>query len=135
MLSSKRRNDLVEAARSLINVPWRHRGVTATGVDCIGLVVYAAKRAGVIPEDTKLEAYSTYPRPELLYRELPKFADRTLELQPGNFIFFGRTNLVHIALLSGPNSFIHADRNVGRVSEVPWTAPWDKYPYTIWEFR
>ena len=38
-------------ARAMVGVPWRHMGRSTAGVDCIGLILLAAFRAGVaLPE-------------------------------------------------------------------------------------
>lgn len=39
---------VLDEARALVGVPWRHMGRSAAGVDCIGLVWLAANRAGVL---------------------------------------------------------------------------------------
>jgi cell wall-associated NlpC family hydrolase len=41
----------VTAARAYLGAPWRHLGRSRSGVDCIGLVLLAARQAGVeIPD-------------------------------------------------------------------------------------
>ena len=43
--------DFVTAARAYLGAPWRHLGRSTAGVDCIGLVLLAARQAGVeIPD-------------------------------------------------------------------------------------
>lgn len=37
---------VVDAARALIGVPWRHMGRTRDGVDCLGLAILAYRAAG-----------------------------------------------------------------------------------------
>lgn len=41
------RQAFVEAARSLVGTPWRHRGRSYRGVDCIGLVELSGGLAGL----------------------------------------------------------------------------------------
>ena len=38
-------------ARALLGTPWRHLGRSETGLDCIGLVLVAAARAGIVLPD------------------------------------------------------------------------------------
>lgn len=42
---------LIAAARGYLGVPWRHLGRTRAGVDCIGLVLLAAREAGRLLPD------------------------------------------------------------------------------------
>ena len=35
-------------ARAMVGVPWRHMGVSAAGVDCIGLVLLAASAGSAV---------------------------------------------------------------------------------------
>lgn len=125
----------IDTARSVIGVPWRHRGVTRTGLDCIGLIIYCAKEAELLAVDFKVESYSTFPRPELMLKELGKIANRSSYVRPGGVLLFHRQNLVHLAIVSGYDTIIHADRDHGAVVEVPRTAPWDRYNYSFWEFK
>lgn len=39
---------MVQAARSLVGVKWRHRGRTHSGIDCLGLLDFSASVAGLI---------------------------------------------------------------------------------------
>jgi hypothetical protein len=45
------RNDIIAAARSFINVPWRDEGRNRMGVDCVGLLVEVSKIVGAPHED------------------------------------------------------------------------------------
>ena len=38
-------------ARALLGTQWRHLGRSETGIDCIGLVLVAAARAGIVLPD------------------------------------------------------------------------------------
>ena len=128
--------EFVNVARSLIGKPWRHRGCSVHEVDCVGLVVYSAKQVGILPITYQLPAYSTKPQPHIVLAELQRFATRVNDPAIGNIVFFSTgKRLVHVAIVSGPRSLVHADRNHGFVSEVPWTAPWNKIPYTLWELK
>ncbi|UTC29068.1 endopeptidase [Brevundimonas phage vB_BpoS-Marchewka] len=53
------RQDIINEARRLLGVPWRHRGRTSTGVDCIGLVCVVGAAFDVPYED--IEGYSRNP--------------------------------------------------------------------------
>lgn len=49
----------IAAARAYLGVQWVHQGRSRNGVDCVGLLVCAAKDAGIIVEDVR--NYSTRP--------------------------------------------------------------------------
>lgn len=53
------RREIYEYARTYTDVPWRHQGRTATGVDCIGLVCVTGDHFGVPYED--ISGYSRSP--------------------------------------------------------------------------
>jgi cell wall-associated NlpC family hydrolase len=57
---------LARAARGYLGVPWRHRGRDRNGLDCLGLVVLAARGAGLAVAEPA-EPYARGARgPELL---------------------------------------------------------------------
>lgn len=45
---------LYEAAMKYLDVPFRHRGRTPNGLDCVGLLVLAARDLGYIAQDKKV---------------------------------------------------------------------------------
>lgn len=109
--------------------------MTRTGVDCIGLILFCAKEAGLLRPEYSVESYGIHPKPAKLLIELQRIATRKVDKAPGGVVFFSEHNLVHLAIYSGPNKIIHADRGHGFVVEVPWTAPWNKYKSSYWEFN
>lgn len=50
-LSAAERTAFIAAARSYLNVPFRHRGRDRRGVDCLGLVVVAMQAVGRVMSD------------------------------------------------------------------------------------
>lgn len=52
----KYRNDIVSEARKYLNVPWRHQGRNAAGLDCCGLIIRVANDLGLADYD--IAAYS-----------------------------------------------------------------------------
>lgn len=49
---SPKRLEIVQEARSWVNVKWAHQGRSALGVDCAGLVILVAKELGLADYDT-----------------------------------------------------------------------------------
>ena len=46
--------ELWEAAMQYLNVPFRHRGRTKNGLDCVGLVILAGKDIGFVAQDLRV---------------------------------------------------------------------------------
>lgn len=59
---------LVEAARGYLGVPWRHLGRSREGLDCIGLVLLAARDCGIAVHDPA--PYEREPSSQRLRQEL-----------------------------------------------------------------
>jgi len=75
-------------ARSLIGTRWRHLGRNAAGLDCIGLVWLAARRAGVaLPEP---EPYAREPQDQALRAALHLHLDPVPldQAGPGDVLLF-----------------------------------------------
>jgi hypothetical protein len=76
----------VAAARSFVGVPWRHLGRSRTGVDCIGLVLLAAREAGVeLPDPAP---YAREPQGTRLLEGILARTARVSEILPGDVLLF-----------------------------------------------
>lgn len=117
---------LVTAARQYLGVPFRHRGRTARGLDCVGLGWRAYADLGVVLPD--LRQYGREPRDERLLKAIkaalgePVGFGPTAELQPGDVPLFDYNDEPHHVgivgwLAYGALSLIHADSIVGEVVE------------------
>ena len=104
------RQQVINAARKQLKVPYRWGGTNRSGFDCSGLVQYAYKQARIkIPRT----AFQQYLSSKKISRK---------ELQPGDLIFFhtrrrSRTRVNHVGMYLGNNKFIHAPRR-GRVVSI-----------------
>ena len=76
----------VAAARSYVGVPWRHLGRARTGVDCIGLVLLAARDAGVDLADPA--PYVREPQGTRLLEGILAYAERVSEAKAGDVLLF-----------------------------------------------
>ena len=112
---------IITAARECVGTPFRHQGrLPGVGLDCAGLVIHAARKAGFPVID-----YAGYPdtpfggtlrkmvEAQPLVVEIPK-----TDILPGDLLLM-RVNTApqHLAIVSYDNRIIHAFHNIGKVTE------------------
>lgn len=109
--------DMASAARSLIGVPFRHRGRTRAGLDCAGVVWLARKMAFGLKEDDR--AYPPRPTSQMVLDRISAHAQRVSlrEAAPGDVVVlrFG-SFATHLGILTA-ESVVHAV-HVGGVIET-----------------
>lgn len=91
--------EFIEAAYSVMGVPYAWGGSTINGFDCSGFIYYAANKAGYKIGRSSAAGY--YSR--TFYVDQP---------QPGDLVFFENTykkGISHLGIYIGNNEFIHAD--------------------------
>lgn len=104
--------DLVAAARGWLGVPWRHLGRSRTGVDCIGLVLLAARDCGIILPDPA--PYAREPQGQRLAAGVAEHADRVGVALPGDVLVFrlgvfaGHVGIASLHPEHGEPALIHA---------------------------
>jgi cell wall-associated NlpC family hydrolase len=121
------RAEVVSEARNWVGVPYRKKGRTASGIDCLGLLVVVARVFNVPHVDH--HDYSDWPDPMYrILRELEKHlnpAPLTGPL-PGTIGVFNQRILpAHVGIfstLNGVTHLIHAHLDEDRVLEQPWRA-------------
>jgi cell wall-associated NlpC family hydrolase len=110
--------DLIAAARDYVEarVPFRHQGRSRTaGLDCIGLIVCAARDIGIALPDR--HDYARDPRGDELEREMDATLIRIAEPEPAAVALIRfRDTKRHVALLT-PKRVIHVWDLVGRACE------------------
>src|SRR5690606_291727 len=116
-----RMSDLVAAARKYLNVPFKHRGRTEAGLDCLGLVVLAFRDIGVDVGDAR--NYGRRPEPDhdrLRAALVERFGPPVRALQVGDIVtmrWYKQVN--HIAIVTdypyGGFGLIHSLVSVKRV--------------------
>lgn len=135
--------DVIAAARSLIGVPFKHQGRNEHGIDCVGLVLLAAARAGcpeiVIPGVTYQPTYGRRVQPrvvELLERHM---AGRLEQPRAGCLVVFQfarESQPRHHGLMTESGTFVHADqagpKTQRMVRETAFRAPWIDRAPTFW---
>lgn len=126
---------LILAARGFLGTPFHHQGrAKGYGVDCVGLVVCAAREAGYAVRD--LTAYAREPDGESLVRMIAEQLEPvTGEREPGDILAFWvlRPGLPqHVGICAGP-TMIHAP--IGRrVCEHRLTGAMLDKLHSAWRF-
>lgn len=110
---------VLEAARSYLGVKYRHQGRVRAGVDCLGLVVLAAKDTG--RETPDRVDYSYQPDGHLLRGTLQEHLIEVPieERAPGDVLLFWfaqRGYPQHVGICNG-EGMIHTHLKIGRVVE------------------
>ncbi len=96
--SSERRNVFVDCAKTYLGIPYVYGGRSRSGIDCSGLVLLAAKDAGLgnLPATAKTQ-FSVAGRVSEYDR------------QPGDLVFFSSGGTIsHVAIYIGDNTILHA---------------------------
>ncbi|KGM34771.1 NlpC/P60 family protein [Inquilinus limosus] len=115
---------LVEAARGYLDVKWRHMGRSRFGIDCVGLVLLAARDLGHLVEDVP-----EYVRGAHGYDVVREIAARTRPASLGalreDLIILFRESIYpcHCGILgAGPHGWtlVHAHAKSGKVVEDPY---------------
>lgn len=90
--------DLVDFASNYLGLAYVWGGTTPSGFDCSGLVQYTYKHFGIdIPRTTydQVKVGQTIP---------------VEQLQPGDLVFFGGSDIHHVGMYVGDGMYIHAPR-------------------------
>lgn len=129
---------LIDQARDYLGTPWVHQGrLKGIGVDCVGLLVCAARDAGY--EVLDVEGYPEYPAGTWLLEELERNCNRVHE-EPrvGDVIAFAASTQVwHVGLITQlePLVVIHCWRKTKRVIEVQLDKSWRYQIHSIWRLK
>ena len=114
-----------DVARQWIGTPYHHQArIPFKGVDCIGLLICAARVLGHVPPDFNITGYRRVPDGHSLMRHMrEQFTEiEQSEMSPGDYvcIAFDR-HPHHVGIIGayplGGLSLIHANSKTGRVEE------------------
>lgn len=119
------RDQFVAEARTWLGTRWQHQGrLKGVGVDCVGLVLETARALGLTDAE-----YLDYPRrPDATLA--PKCDEHMERIPPhlalpGDVLLFAwRGSPIHMAVVSGPDTIIHAFAASRAVVEHSVDAKW-----------
>jgi cell wall-associated NlpC family hydrolase len=113
---SATRDQVVEAARSYLGTRWHHQGRSPAGLDCAGLVIRVAHDLGLSEFD--VTGYGRTPDGASLYRMAARHMTRARRPQRGDVLLFKfHRSPMHLAILTGDDTMIHAFANNRKVVE------------------
>ena len=100
----------IDAARAELGTPWKHQGrIAGSGLDCVGLILHAAKEANAIDRDFDFTNYRREPVPEEMLRWLEVYCREMDTMEPGDVLWLRVANQpTHLAIVSENNTIIHA---------------------------
>lgn len=124
------RQDVVNEARTYLDIPWRHQGRTVHGIDCAGLILCVGRKLGVMPQDYDVQGYSRRPNQ---FQFIAAFREHMDELplqdaQPGDAVtFIDGPYPCHVGILTERNGvlyFVHAYAGCRKTIEQPYQGEW-----------
>ena len=143
------RADIIREARGFEGTPFVHQGrLPGVGLDCIGVIVCAAERAGLDMVDHT--AYSRQPNPRVLLDYIGRNFDEipAEDAEAGDVVlFYWRSSRrhgplpQHAGLLTrrpaSPTGLglLHAYDDLGRVLEVDFEESWAARVCSAWRYR
>lgn len=130
------RLDLVRQARTYLGVPFRHAGRDRQGVDCVGVLICAARDLSLTAWDDR--DYSRIVSPERMRGNLLLFADPMppAARRPGDVLLFRiQGAATHVGLLTEPGAFLHAYQSVGCVCEHALAGKWESRLVEVFRLR
>jgi len=140
--------ELIAHARQFLGVRFVHQGRTAQGLDCLGLLMLSAKKAGLYPGGSSIEAldiphYGARPDAVLLKQTLDRYLQpiNVAQLQKGDVVLLKIDGAAqHLALISDypmaeELGMIHAYAPARRVIEHRYDAHWRDATYAAYSVR
>jgi len=132
------REQILSAARECLGTPFHHQGrVCKAGLDCIGLMVYIAKKLNLFFYDNT--TYSREPMPGILIPELEKVLTRVSpeKMKAGDVLVFWMNKKTkfpqHIGICTD-RGMIHTWAGVKKVVEHKFSDRWKERLLYVFRF-
>jgi len=127
------KQDYVNSARNWLGVRWVHQGRSRNGLDCVGLILVAARDLGLeIPD---MPGYRRTPDPQKFIGHIFANSNPETETVPGHFgVFRDGTQPCHAGIFAeknGVTTLIHAYAGTGIVMEEPFIHDWPRRLFAI----
>ena len=133
-------DDLLSAARQCLGTPFRHQGrLIGFGLDCAGVAIHVARQIGAGHLD--VSGYGRSPASGQLERSLDgqpclERIEPIEDRQPGDLLLMRMAREPqHLAILTDPQTIIHAYESVGRCCEHRMDSAWISRIVGIYRFR
>jgi cell wall-associated NlpC family hydrolase len=127
------RQNIVDEARTYLNVRWHHQGRNMAGVDCLGLVILVAHQLGLTDFDTA--DYGRIPDGQRLRAGLTEHMDVTRTHQPGDVLLMRfEQHPQHVAIVTD-RGIIHAYAQVRKVVEHRLDSVWSSRIVAAYSFN
>jgi cell wall-associated NlpC family hydrolase len=126
--------ELIEAARTWIGVPFQHQGRSRYGVDCAGFVVELMRSAGQLPYDFRdVCNYGRRPQGELL-ELVARHCEPVSDEQPGLLVLIRwpkDSQPSHTGLITD-STIIHCYQRKRAVVEHSFRGAWRRDMHSMW---
>jgi cell wall-associated NlpC family hydrolase len=133
-------DNFIAEARAYLGVPWVHQGRSRDGIDCLGLVVQAARVSHANTVD--LRDYAAQAHDETMLQVCHQHMDRvqTSDLLPGDVVIAKYGNQRHMAIVTdypvaGELALLHASSIYGKVVEHRLDATWRRLLLAAFRLR
>lgn len=118
------RQQIIDAARSYLRVPYHHQGRNRAGIDCAGLIVCVARDVGIELQD--MGGYPRTPDGKALRSFVEEQGRRVAEYQPGDILLMRfERDPQHLAIVTD-RGMIHSYLGAGKVVEHGIDKTWAK---------
>lgn len=132
---------LITAARSYSGVRFLHAGRSRQGLDCVGLLIVAARDAGLL-SDYDHRDYGQVINPDILRAEIERFClpIAAEQMQAGDVLLFAIAGSAqHVGLCAQAGSsgarVLHAYQSAGKVVEHALDGRWQRRLVAVYRFR
>ena len=128
-------DDIIAAARTALDIPFKHQGRTARGLDCAGLLIHVPRKLDV--DYTDAGGYGRTPSHGLLESmlDLQPGIERVAAAQTGDILLMRFTGEPqHLGIFTG-SALIHSWAQPGKVCEHGFVAPWPKRVVRVYRFK
>lgn len=135
------RTEVIDEARTYLDVPWRHQGRTRFGIDCAGLIVLIGRKFSLLPSDYDVAGYSRRPNEfDFIKAFRDNMDERPLfEAQPGDAVtFIDGPYPCHVGILTIKYDvlhFVHAYAGCRKTIEQPYTGEWQRKATHCFAYR